>query len=195
MKMPIKYRPKEGDRHGELTVIREEAERRTFPSGNSHRMILCRCSCGVVAKFNLYHIVNKHCHTCVECYRKRNKAQGQAKINPTAMYDDLWRDRKNQAWYRGLEFTLTKEEFRGIIVKPCFYCGSPPSNRHTARNRRGHTDLLYNGLERLDSSKGYNNRNVVAACWICNHAKMDLSVTEFIAWIQRVNKHLQEAGF
>lgn len=66
---------------------------------------------------------------------------------------------------RGLEFTLTKEEFMLFWHKPCYYCD-------------GAIETV--GLDRVDNSKGYVLGNVVSCCKRCNFSKHTMGRDEFI---------------
>ena len=48
----------------------------------------------------------------------------------------------------------------------------------------------HNGIDRVDSSKGYTIDNVVPCCSACNYAKHEMSVSEFKEYITRVYNHL-----
>ena len=45
---------------------------------------------------------------------------------------------------------------------------------------------VYNGLDRVDSSKGYVMSNVQPCCTRCNYAKHTGTVDEFFGWVARV---------
>lgn len=49
-----------------------------------------------------------------------------------------------------------------------------------------HSRFMYTGLDRRDSSRGYDLDNVVPCCRACNVAKNDMTVDEFRAWLLRV---------
>ena len=49
--------------------------------------------------------------------------------------------------------------------------------------------LKYNGIDRVDSSKGYEYNNVVSCCKNCNSAKMQLSIKEFKEHIIKIYNH------
>jgi hypothetical protein len=72
---------------------------------------------------------------------------------------------------RGIPFELTLEEFMGFWQQPCAYCGDP---------------IEAVGLDRIESTKGYVNGNVVSCCAICNAWKNCLTVEEFRAHVQKV---------
>lgn len=49
----------------------------------------------------------------------------------------------------------------------------------------------HNGIDRVDSSKGYSAENVVPCCKICNRGKANMSKEDFIEWACRIAKHSQ----
>jgi len=53
-------------------------------------------------------------------------------------------------------------------------------------------DYVYSGIDRLDSSKGYEPGNVVPCCKQCNWAKNDIAYDKFLEWIERVHFNLIE---
>jgi hypothetical protein len=93
---------------------------------------------------------------------------------------------------RGHSFSLTKDEFYDIIEKSCHYCGGAPSNVMKTKNANG--EYVYNGVDRFDSSRGYETGNVFPCCKNCNYMKRDLSYDEFIAHIRLILGRLEEAA-
>jgi hypothetical protein len=88
---------------------------------------------------------------------------------------------KDRAKIKNKEFSLTFEEFKNLVLANCYYCDTPaesglPYLFHKEKFRL-HT------IDRLDNSLGYVKSNVTTACAFCNHAKGDLSVSEFVSWI------------
>ena len=69
----------------------------------------------------------------------------------------------------------------------CFYCGNKPNQTIKAKGHNG--DFVYNGIDRIDSSKGYVKGNVVPCCGRCNEAKMAISHKEFLSWVEQVYSH------
>lgn len=88
---------------------------------------------------------------------------------------------KKSAKARNIEFNLSKEEFYKLTYKPCFYCGE--FNQTDAEGNR------YNGIDRLDSKGGYEIRNVVPCCVICNRMKLDYSYNFFLEHIKKVIRY------
>ena len=46
--------------------------------------------------------------------------------------------------------------------------------------------ISVNGIDRLDSSKGYTIDNCVSCCSVCNTAKLEMDVDDFKEWVVRV---------
>jgi hypothetical protein len=78
-----------------------------------------------------------------------------------------------------LEFSITLEEFKEITKKPCDYCaGIQP---------RG-----FNGIDRIDSKKGYVFENCVSCCKVCNYMKNTLNKDVFIHRVEHILSHLKQ---
>jgi hypothetical protein len=75
-----------------------------------------------------------------------------------------------------IEWNLTDDTCKTMFQMDCFYCGQ--------------SDAL-NGIDRLDSSKGYTDENTVSCCSMCNYMK---GPTEIIEFIKHVCKILEYDG-
>lgn len=84
---------------------------------------------------------------------------------------------------RGLSFSLTEEQFRYITSLNCHYCGVEPKNE--VRHKRG-TSYIYNGIDRKNNDVGYEIKNCLPCCTMCNVAKTTHTYEEFLAWLGRV---------
>lgn len=95
--------------------------------------------------------------------------------------------RKN-AQRLGREFSLTDVELDVLLTSNCYYCGASPSAvRYSNQPKSG--EFLWNGIDRVDSARGYCTGNVVSCCWKCNRAKGDMSQSEFLEWIKAAYEH------
>lgn len=74
---------------------------------------------------------------------------------------------KRKAENKTKEWTLSFQEFDGLIKQPCYYC-----NGFFPKTEVG------SGLDRLDSSIGYTFVNVVSSCGLCNKLKGDFLTVE-----------------
>lgn len=89
---------------------------------------------------------------------------------------------RNNAKRRGISFCLTPEQFEDIIRRPCFYCGGFSSDRFS--KSRG------NGIDRVDSSKGYVLDNCVPCCSTCNFIKNNMPYKEFVSYITKIYQRI-----
>lgn len=146
---------------------------------------LCQCDCGN-QKLVRAGSLNFGNTTSCGCSRPNRKL-----IHGKSSMRSLMGDYKKRARYNKLYFELTDEQFNIITKKECFYCGTPPKNvkRRTVWGQNG--DYIFNGIDRVDNTKGYSIDNCVPCCFMCNRAKNKLSVEEFFQWIERVHlKHV-----
>ena len=187
--MPRKYPiPQPGDVVGKLTI------ESVFKSGGGLNATAV-CSCGnSVGPMRVSELFRRKagyesggwprsCKSCSSRYAtKRVKVydDGLAKTRILSRY-------KNGASRRGIEWSITNEDFFAIAVMPCAYCGdsltavSKPQQDWKAA-------WPYTGVDRIDSSLGYVLGNVQPCCKWCNIAKNNRSQDEFLAWVSKV-KH------
>jgi len=92
--------------------------------------------------------------------------------------------------HKGLGCNISIEELHKLFKENCHYCNSEPNNCYHYKNKYNKYDFFYNGLDRVDSNKGYTLDNVVPCCKICNIAKSDMSYKDFINYIKKVYENL-----
>lgn len=97
---------------------------------------------------------------------------------------------------RGLNFDLSPAQFLNLIHQNCFYCDAPPIERNTVTTHKHQYSKNLNGIDRLNSSKGYTIDNCVPCCKQCNKMKMEYSVEDFYSKIRKIfyHKHLGEGS-
>lgn len=97
---------------------------------------------------------------------------------------------------------LEKEIWIKLVLQPCHYCGKIDI-RNEARNvgykrklpcafsaeEEEKYTVQMNGVDRLDSNKGYTPDNCVPCCMFCNRMKMHYSVDQFYDNVQSVYQH------
>lgn len=92
---------------------------------------------------------------------------------------------------RSLEWSLTDSEFGNLIFGDCFYCNSKPKEYSSDyKYNKTNEKFLRNGIDRLDSSKGYTVNNCVTCCDICNRMKMNMNKDDFIEHIKKIYVNL-----
>ena len=86
---------------------------------------------------------------------------------------------KSHSKEKNREFKITFNEFNDLVKKSCHYCGNIGGHSHNSA-------LKFNGLDRIDSTKGYTLDNVVSSCYTCNRAKSNMPYKTFIEWINNL---------
>jgi hypothetical protein len=105
------------------------------------------------------------CKTCMGEVNVRRKATPEYRFS---YY-------RSNARKRGLEFTLTVEDFRYFWNQPCVYCGCLVEGI---------------GLDRIDNTVGYVADNVIPCCARCNAMKSNMDLMEFIERCHRIADRL-----
>lgn len=95
---------------------------------------------------------------------------------------------RSGAEQRKIDFNLSEDEFRSIIKQNCYYCGEEPSRHQSVSYRQDYE--LVNGIDRIDSNKGYSIENCVPCCKICNIMKNKLSKKVFLEKVSKIYNHL-----
>jgi hypothetical protein len=96
---------------------------------------------------------------------------------------------QRNAKHNDREFGIPENTFIGLITSPCDYCGQPPSQKlwqGVADKER--QVFRWNGLDRIDSTKGYTEENVVPCCKTCNELKSDKTREEFLSAIEAIHR-------
>lgn len=168
---------KVGQRYGMLLVVKKAEE-----TGIRFRNIwTCKCDCG--------NEVNMRASTLTRgstsCGCKQKLPRGVASFNV------LFGSYIRSAAKRNLVFELSKEHFEELTKGNCYYCGSPAKQSVSGRVRRANGDYVYNGIDRLDNSKGYVEGNVVSCCGRCNMTKNKTSHDEFVKLITAIYENLK----
>jgi hypothetical protein len=171
-----------GQKFGRLIVIN-----RAENSRNNRVRWLCKCDCGketITASSNLKNGTVVSCG----CYSRKIHSLP----NGEAAKNDLLGSYKRNAKNRNLSFELSKEEFLELTKQNCFYCGKEPST--IRKNNSNNGDYIYNGIDRIDSSKGYTKENTVSCCSQCNMFKNKYLQSDFFEWIKTVHSNLTNKG-
>lgn len=182
-----------GHRYGKLTVM--------SPSDRlDEKGWLCLCDCG------------KHKITTTELLRSgRTKSCGclkegflARKGNQYGFYEDRelailkvqYCHMVNRNKKKGFSEVISFDEFVKLSKSACYYCGEQFSKEIQDRHNESLKGKLIsdhvvkcNGIDRLDSLKGYTSDNSVPCCKTCNFAKHSLTESEFLSWIVKVYNH------
>lgn len=159
-----------GDKFGKLKVLNLFIK---VMSGRKVAYAKCICDCGLIAdKYTQTRLRHYKSLMCPSCAKKK----GWDKVIRLPKHEQWLRRQEKEyifgAKYRKLEFSLTREEFRKIHQDTCTYCGTLPAN----------------GIDRINNKLGYTIENATSCCSLCNYAKRELDVDEFMQWIRRAYK-------
>lgn len=173
---------------GRLLVIRQLEER-----GNRGQIKYeCLCDCGnkhIVTGESLRSGKSKSCGCFKKDYIPKNKILDREKALWKQLYNSTIKKRSKKLNYIS---DIDIDEFIKISKSRCNYCGLEKSN--ILKDRIGNFYLKYNGIDRINSSKGYMKNNSVACCKYCNIAKNTMTVKEFISFIKRVYEFNNRSG-
>ena len=160
-----------------------------------HRlMAITKChNCNTISTRRIDHLVANNPKYCLNC-----KEQSYIKVQSTTPQNNHYSAMKHGAKSRGFLWEINKDQFAVITKKNCFYCGEPASNNnYTGYSKVGRKDKISleyvaNGIDRIDSTKGYNKSNIVPCCPICNRIKNHFSIDIFFDKIDKIyNLHLK----
>ena len=184
-----------------LTVIEQGPDK--IYKKNNHRQTrwLCRCICGKEILVNSSLLIRKK-YAKFSCGCKNyTKEHGNKKLRDPKIaslralikrYRASARNRSKKTW------GLTENKAILLFNGNCFYCGSAPANTYNVymtKEGKANTkniayaktaQILFNGIDRKDSSFGYIDDNVVSCCTTCNFAKNRLSIYDFYQWIEKI---------
>ena len=192
-KIDPRIRDLTGQRWGRLTVLSYSHSEKTPKKNSTYAVWNVRCDCGTEKKLIGSNITKKHSPTrSCGCLIQETQRKTKRKPLHYAEYTNLFYRCKTKSKARGLEFSLTRNEFVAIVKKDCSYCGSKPSNVCKSNYPDVVPDLMYSGIDRIDSSQGYIKGNTVPCCKHCNHAKMDMDLIDFYNHIEKMHNHLKK---
>ncbi len=144
---------------------------------------------------NIRNGLSKRCTAC-GCGHAHDKQTGQIRTKRTAQQSAhyyLFLQLRKSAAKRKHEWQLSEAQTISLITKNCSYCNIQPSLLAAplkflglSQKRTESAKFLRNGIDRVDSSKGYVEDNVVTCCETCNKAKLSMTTEEFLAWVERV---------
>lgn len=185
-KPAVNFKDKTGYRYGKLLVIKKSE------SKLGHTFWECLCDCGNTTVVNTSSLKEnggtKSCRCLSTEFNKKvstRKIRSKNKLpNNEGGLNDIFRQYKDNAKNGKRIFELNREEFKLLIDSNCHYCNKVPS-----RDRWGYK---YNGIDRIDSNKGYSLSNCLPSCFHCNKMKNNDTKSDFLNQIKLIyERHLK----
>lgn len=197
------HKIKTGEKYGRITLLEFTG---MSPSGQG-AMYNVRCDCGTEKQNYLIYPLRRKRSPIVSCgcwalevnsgpQISRREYAEYTKRYCYSLFKYSWKrlektNRKSDVW--------TIDQWYSLASSPCHYCGVIDTrNIAKARLKEGgyysqypkeevaKYDLDVNGVDRVDSSKGYLFDNCVSCCGQCNIAKSDYTKEEFLAMARRI---------
>jgi hypothetical protein len=87
---------------------------------------------------------------------------------------------RSRAEKKELEFAITHDDYKSIILQDCYLCGKKSTETNT------------NGVDRVDNTVGYTIDNCKACCKECNHMKNNHILDAFTEKIERIQDNWKD---
>lgn len=159
-------------------------------AGNAKWKFKCDCGNEPIIPSSMVRLKSKPVKSCGCLAREkaRERLLGKSPSNTMSLgeanFNVLFATYQKEANRKHHIFELSKEEFKILTKGDCHYCGGHPSSVYSKPTYNG--DYIYNGVDRVDNSKGYVLENCVPCCKRCNQSKSSMTVEEFLSWIKSV---------
>jgi len=180
---PIKN--EKGNKYGKLTVIQQGTT-----SKNGTVRWECTCECGNKLEVSGASLRNGVTTSC-GCNRGRKE-----EFKGSAVYKKTYMVLKRVSKKHKETLELSLKDWIAKVNENCFYCGLKPYDKHFSYSKKRYSKgiendnwEIFNGIDRIDSSKGYTLENTVSCCNMCNRMKSDFNQQEFLNHIELIYKH------
>jgi len=188
-----------GQRRGKLLIEKAIIEPDSYR--NRWGLWLCKCDCGNVVEVVGEYIKSRTKESCgclkVEAAKAWKRKRSYATVTITAQYGA----HRRMARERNCE-PLSKSTWLTVVEKPCVYCGDIDKRNVATTNdykkysgpnltdeERLMCEKSINGVDRVDSSKGYTVDNSVSCCARCNWMKSNQSVSDFVNKAEQIHTY------
>lgn len=177
----IQLKYSKGDKIGRLTIIE------FLGTDNANkRLIKCACECGkeIITRYNNVGRKTNSCGCLKADLIKKNMGKPIEHLCIVHVLNSCKRHTKDS--------NLTFKDVSNLIFNNCFYCELSPDEVGTTYYRAVRDGRSVNrvGIDRVDSSIGYYQSNVVSCCITCNRLKKDHSIDYLITKLGVMLKNL-----
>lgn len=140
--------------------------------------------CGKIKEHELYNESNWNRYkNCPDCPRVKLE-----------YHERRYKEYIQGAKARNIDFNLSYDEFKSIVSKDCVYCGSKPQYMSRIIGVDTEVGAFMNGIDRVDSNKGYFIDNCVPCCQYCNTMKSNYPLDFFLNHISKIYNHSIKQG-
>jgi hypothetical protein len=161
-------------------------------NGRTRPGYIIQCHCGSTRKIHttdwpklVSGIVNKETrnlgYECFRCLMKRERDLKIENCNIENAYKYIYGSHISKAKQLKNTFNLTFEEASELYKSNCYYCSRPPLNKVKLYTGNSYN---YSGIDRINSTIGYEKDNVVPCCFDCNRGKSNMSQSDYYELIK-----------
>lgn len=181
-----------GQRFGRLQVLQRTGSKAWFGKNNGKKtrkrytdaQWLVRCDCGSEKLIATRHLKSGNSRSC-GCLQKEFMRNHFSLPPGESARRLVLKYYKRAARDRNLPWSISDSEFYELTQKDCFYCGVKPEKVNTTVTG----SFIFNGIDRIDNNRGYENVNIVACCEMCNLAKREMPFDIFMQWLKRAGEY------
>lgn len=187
---PRVFQDHTGQKYGRLTFLRQTTHKM---NGNRGIVWECQCDCGLTCLVLASAVLmgtRKSCGQHKSEYSRQNGLRARKYPPIISSARKVWKGN-----YSDCDF----DTFYSMSQELCHYCNAPPSSSFNEASFASRPDVselqrqqgtfTYNGLDRMDSSRGHSPDNIVPCCKHCNWMKNDMPYQEFREHIQKIYSH------
>lgn len=106
-----------------------------------------------------------------------------------SVYKRLYFAQRLYAKRRSIEWGLDIKTWYRLVKSDCYLCGDKPKNRYKV-NHRGREihgmSFIYQGIDRINNSRGYLIDNVAPCCASCNYMKRSQTLSGLAKKIEKI---------
>lgn len=180
-----------GKTFGRWTVVEPAESYKTKKGTSRGARWVCECSCGNRSTVSSRALKKGSSQSC-GCLRSEKIKTRLRKDLGESAFSYVYRIYKHSAKRRGYSFNISENSFKELSSKPCAYCGIAPATKMaSSKGRTFYGEFVYNGLDRVDNTKGYEIDNVVPCCYFCNTLKGKKSKEDFLSKIKQIYENLE----
>lgn len=161
-------------------------------SKNKHSFWSFLCDCGNTVTKEARYVKNGRIKSC-GCLRYKTSSiigKKYGKLTKEEGYSTkryLYNLYRKGARRRNYTYELSFQETIDLTSQNCYYCGIAPYKIIDRDDYFG--SYTYNGIDRIDNSKGYSVENCVPCCFVCNRAKGIMTQEQFKEWVDSLYNH------
>lgn len=171
-----------GKQYDKITILQFEYFKQYKKSRQPFFKCVCDCNNEFVIGLWALKTKSKILKSCGCSFAEAKRLPGDE-----ACFNRVYQMYYSAATKREYKFKLDKIIVRKLTSDNCHYCGIEPFLEMKSDNNVD--SYKYNGIDRIDNTKGYLEDNVVTCCITCNKAKSTLTYEEFIDWVKRIYAH------